>query len=93
MLGLPLFNALLCFDGTGIIDTLNIEDIVVTEAVDVHALVLVEVGAANVAEDWHGVVLGVLLLGFDGVEPVSYDVGVSYAPRERPEFLHCDEAG
>ena len=93
VLSLADFDTLFGFDWARIFDTLNVEDIVVAETIDVHSLVFVQISASDVPKDGHCVELGILLLGLDGVELVCNHVGVINSPGKWSEFLHSNESG
>lgn len=80
VLGLLLLHCLLELDGARVLKLLHVFDVKVAQAINVDALVLVEVGASDVAVDGDRVVGLVLVLGLDHVKSIGDDVGVVYPP-------------
>lgn len=64
-------------------------NVVVSETVDVDALVLIKVGTTHVPVETHRVVFGVGL-SLNNIEPVGHKVRVLRAPLEQLYFLNRD---
>ena len=80
MLLLPLLHCLFKFDGTRILHFLNALNLIVSETVHVNSLMLVQVGASDIAEERHCVVF-LVGRGFNNVETIGNHIGMLNSPR------------
>ena len=92
MLSLLLLDSLLHLNRAWVIHLLNIQDFVVSKAVDMHTLMLIQVSTSHIPEHGHSVVLLLFRGVFDSVKPVSHNVRVVQPPLKWLNFLNCDES-
>ena len=91
MLSLLLLHCLLHLNRARVIHLFDIKDFVVSQPVDMHSLVLVQVSTSDIPEHGHRVVLLLFLGVFDSVKPVSHNVRVVQPPLQRLDLLNSDE--
>ena len=91
MLSLLLLHCLLHLNRARVIHLFDIKDFVVSQPVDMHSLVLVQVCTSDIPEHGHSVVLLLFLGVFDSVKPVSHNVRVVQPPLQRLDLLNSDE--
>ena len=95
LLRFVLERSLLCrllhLDRARVLDLLNAGDVIVTQAIDMHAVVLVKVGATNIPVEADSVF--VLFIGrLDNIESVSDHVGMLQPPAQGLNLLDSNEA-
>lgn len=91
MFSLLLLYRFLKFNWTWVLHFLDVQNVEVSETIDMDSLVLVKIGSSDVSEHRNCVILVILLLKFNHVDSVSENIGVLNTPRELLDFLHSDK--
>lgn len=89
MLRLLLFDSLLFFNGARVLSLHYILDFIVAKPVDVHPVVLVEVGTSDVAVERYCVEV-LVVSGLNDIESVRDNVGVGLSPIYRFDLLYSN---
>ena len=92
MESLFLLDSALKLDRARIFNLLQTCDFVVTNAIDMNALVLIEVSASHVAIERHQVGVGVVHR-LNHIKFIRDQVGVLGTPIQQLYLLHCHESG
>jgi len=79
-------------NGARVVNLCDAGDLEIAQAIQVHSVVLIEVGATHVPVEGNSVLIWGLWC-LDNVEPVSNDVRMVCAPAEKLDLLDGNEAG
>ena len=91
MFSLLLLDRFLEFNWTWVLHFLDVQNIEVTETIDVNSLIFVEIGSPDISENRYCVILVIFLLKLNHIDSVSENIGVLNTPRKLLDFLHSNK--
>jgi len=91
MFSLLLLDSFLKFNWTWVLHFLDVQNVEVSETIDMNSLVFVKIGSSDVSEHRNCVILVIFLLKFNHIDSVSENIRVLNTPRKLLDFLHSNK--
>lgn len=85
-----MFRRFLEFNRARVLNFLDAGNVIVTKAINMDTVVLIQVGAAHIAVEADRVLV-LVLRRLDDIKPVSDHVGMLHPPAQVLDLLDCDE--